>query len=166
MSRGTEQPGAPLVCPPQKVEPAWIDYNGHMNMAYYHVVFDRALDHVYDLLGVGADYTARGAGACFTLEVHVTYLAELVLNDPVRVEFQLLDQDDKRLHFFERMYHAERGDLAATSEQIALNVALPDRRAAPFPEPALDRIRALMSAHRTLPLPEQMGRTIGIRRRR
>ena len=46
----------PLPCPEQAVEPARIDYNGHMNMAYYHVAFDRAVDFAYDQLGLGAHY--------------------------------------------------------------------------------------------------------------
>jgi acyl-CoA thioester hydrolase len=47
---------APLVSPTQTVIEDWIDYNGHLNMAFYNVIFDRAVDHFYDLLGVGAKY--------------------------------------------------------------------------------------------------------------
>ena len=50
---------APHTCPDQRVEAAWIDYNGHLNMAFYHVMFDRAVDHVYDTLGIGASYVPR-----------------------------------------------------------------------------------------------------------
>jgi acyl-CoA thioester hydrolase len=156
---------APIVCPDQRVEPAWIDYNGHMNMAFYNVAFDRALDHVYDLLGIGADYVAEGGGSCFTVEVHVNYLQELLLDDPIRVEFQLLDRDAKRLHYFEHMYHAQQGYLAATSEQLALHVDMTSRRAAPFPADAAARIDALFEVHADLPRPELAGRTIGIRRK-
>ncbi len=46
----------PYLCAPRRVEPAWIDYNGHMNMAYYNLVFDQALDEVFDELGIGAAY--------------------------------------------------------------------------------------------------------------
>jgi acyl-CoA thioester hydrolase len=159
------EPGAAFVCPLQRVERAWIDYNGHMNMAYYHLVFDRALDHVYDELGIGRSYTESGAGSCFTLEVHATYLQELVEEDPVCVHFQLLDCDARRLHFFEHMYHAERGYLAATSEQIAMHVDMQTRRSAPFPADAMQRIDALMAQHASLPKPEQAGRVIGIRRK-
>ena len=106
-------------CPERRVESAWIDYNGHMNMAYYHVLFDQALDHVFDDLGVGAAYVASGAGSCFTAEVHVAYLDELSEADPVRVSYQLLDWDEKRLHLFAEMHHATAGYLAATSEQLA-----------------------------------------------
>jgi acyl-CoA thioester hydrolase len=165
MMQTLPEPGAAVVCPLQRVEPAWIDYNGHMNMAFYHLAFDRALDHVYDSLGIGASYTASGAGSCFTLEVHATYLQELMLDDPLVVHFQLLDRDAKRLHFFEHMYHAEQGYLAATSEQIAVHVDMKTRRAAGFPEDAMRRIDALWAEHATLPRPAQAGHVIGIRRK-
>ena len=81
---------APFVSSLMKVEPAWIDYNGHLNMAYYNVLFDRAVDEVFELLGCGADYVSKGFST-FTAEVHVRYLRELKEGDPVRVTFQLLD---------------------------------------------------------------------------
>lgn len=155
---------SPIVCPPQRVEPGWIDYNGHMNMAYYSLAFDRALDHVFDLLGIGADYTASGAGSVFALESHVHFLQELSLGDPLRIEFQLLDHDAKRLHFCERMYHAEQGYLAAVCEQLSLHVAMSTRRAAPLPAAAQSALAAMQQAHRDAVPPPQVGRVIGIRR--
>ena len=155
----------PINCPLQQVDPAWIDYNGHMNMAFYNLVFDRALDHVFDFLGIGIAYVRERGGSCFTAEIHVNYLSELVVNDPLQVTFQLLDCDEKRLHYFEHMRHAETGELAATSEQLALHVDMTDRRAAPFPDDVQPRIQALMDSHRGLETPEQAGQTIGIRRR-
>ncbi|MEQ8859996.1 MAG: thioesterase family protein [Pseudomonadales bacterium] len=165
MSEPTRDFDCPILCPAQCVEQAWIDYNGHMNMAFYNLLFDRALDHVYDLLGIGESYVRAGGGSCFTLEAHVNYLQELVLDDPVRVTFQLLDSDPKRLHFFEHMYHAEQGYLAATSEQLALHVDMASRRAGPFPDDVMQRVDRLMALHEPLPRPEQAGRAMGIRRR-
>jgi len=155
----------PIVCPNQQVESAWIDYNGHMNMAFYNLAFDRALDHVYDRLGIGAEYVRAGGGSCFTAEIHVNYLQELLLDDPIRVTFQLLDWDAKRLHFFEAMYHADEGYLAATSEQLALHVDMTSRRTAPFPGDVQARLAALMQDHAGLERPAQVGRVIGIKRR-
>jgi len=155
---------SPIVCPEQHVEPDWIDYNGHLNMAFYHVMFDRALDHVYDLLGIGADYVRDAGGSCFTLEVHVNYLSELVEGDPVRITLQLIDRDAKRLHFYEEMFHAGTNELAATSEQLALHVDMQTRRSAPFPDTILSRVDRLMSAHASLPMPERVGQRMGIRR--
>ena len=82
---------APFVSAPLRVEPAWIDYNGHLNMAYYNVLFDRAVDEVYELLGCGLAYLKEPRHSCFTAEVHVRYLRELHAGDAVRVTFQLLE---------------------------------------------------------------------------
>ncbi len=155
---------APIQCPRQAIEASWIDYNGHLNMAFYHVLFDRAVDHVYDRLGIGAAYVQAGGGSCFTLQVHVNYLSELVLEDPVEISWQLLDQDAKRLHFCETMRNAATGEVAATAEQLALHVDMSTRRSAPFPPAILADIEALMSAHAGLTAPDWVGRSIGIRR--
>ena len=103
-------------------------------------------------------------GSCFTREIHVNYLRELSAGDPIRVTFQLLDWDAKRLHFFEEMYHADQGYLAATSEQLALHVSMTSRSTGPFPEDIQARLGELMTAHRNLPTPAQVGRVMGIRR--
>jgi Predicted thioesterase len=100
---------APFVSSLMRVEPQWIDYNGHLNMAYYNVLFDRAVDEVYELLGVGAAYLKDHRHSTFTAEVHVRYVRELHENDPVRVTFQLLGYDSKRFHYFEQLFHATEG---------------------------------------------------------
>lgn len=156
---------APVQCPLRKVERAWVDLNGHMNMAYYHLLFDESLDSLFTALGIGWDYTQRGEGSSFTAEVHVCYLDELLEGDPVRVTYQLLDWDEKRIHVFGEMYHAEKGYLAATSEQMCVHVDMKTRRVSPFPAAQQSRIAALMEAHRALPRPPQVGRVIGIRRK-
>jgi acyl-CoA thioester hydrolase len=150
----------PLPCPEQAVEPAWIDYNGHMNMAYYHVAFDRAVDFAYDQLGLGAPYVERAQASLFTAEVHVCYLQELSLGERFTVSWQLLGFDQKRLHFFEHLHCGER--LIATSEQMALHVSMATRRTAPFPEDALARLAYVAKAHEALPQPLQQGRVLGI----
>lgn len=142
----------------------WIDYNGHMNTAYYLLIFDQSLDFVYDEIGIGAHYVKTRGGSCFAREVQVNYVQELVVGDPVRVTFQLLDWDEKRLHFIEEMYHHEEGYLAATSEQLALHVDMNERRTAPFPTEIQSLLGKLLDIHKELPTPEQVGSAIGIRR--
>jgi acyl-CoA thioester hydrolase len=156
---------APLECPIRKVEAPWVDLNGHMNMAYYHLLFDESLDAVFTDIGIGWEYTKQGQGSCFTAEVHVCYIDELKEAAPVRVTYQLLDWDAKRIHVFGHMYHAETGELAATSEQMCIHVDMATRRAAPFPENIQSRISALMDRQKTLPRPDQAGRIIGIKRK-
>jgi hypothetical protein len=87
---------------------------------------------------------------------------DVVIDDPLRVAYQLLDWDEKRMHFFATMHHARDGYLAATSEQMSLHVDMRSRKAAPFPPDVRQRIAALMAAHRDLPTPEQVGHVIGI----
>lgn len=155
----------PLECPVRKVEPAWVDLNGHMNMAYYHLLFDESLDVAFTDLGIGWEYTRQGQGSCFTAEVHVCYINELKQDAPVRVTYQLLDWDAKRIHIFGHMYHAETGELAATSEQMCIHVDMTTRRAAPFPEAIQTKISTLMKNHKALTRPDQAGRVIGIKRK-
>src|ERR1700674_4988104 len=104
---------APFVSSVMRVEPGWIDYNGHLNMAYYNVLFDRAVDEVYELLGLGLAYVEVSRHSTFTAEVHLRYLRELHAGDPVRVTVQLLGFDAKRLHFFEQLFHATDGWVSA-----------------------------------------------------
>jgi len=154
----------PIECPPIKVRKDWIDYNGHMNMAFYNVVFDKGVDHVFDGLGIGAAYMSATNSSCFTMEIHVTYAQEVVLEDPLRVTAQLVDADQKRLHLFLQMFHAEKGYLAATMEQMVLHVDLTERRAAPMPESVQSNVQLLREAHGKLAIPPQVGSVIGIRR--
>jgi acyl-CoA thioester hydrolase len=156
---------APFVSSVMWVEPAWIDYNGHLNMAYYNVLFDRAVDEVLELLGCGADYVKTRRKSCFTAEVHVRYLRELHADDPVRVTFQLINHDAKRLHFFEQLFHAADGWVSATSENMALHVDMAAGKTAAFPSDVAATLAKMKAAHAKLPLPEAAGRRIAMRGR-
>jgi len=153
---------APFVSSVMRVESGWIDYNGHLNMAYYNVLFDRAVDEVYELLGLGLDYLKTRRHSTFTAEVHVRYLRELYAGDPVQVTFQLLDFDSKRLHYFEELRHAEQGWLSATSENMALNVSMDAKKTAPFPANVIECLTRMKAAHATLPIPDGAGRRIAM----
>jgi acyl-CoA thioester hydrolase len=153
---------APFVSSMMRVEPAWIDYNGHLNMAYYNVLFDRAVDEAFELLGCGADYVKARSHSCFTAEAHVRYLRELYAGDPVRVTFQLLDYDAKRLHFFEQLFHAAEGWVSATSENMALHVDMGAGKTAAFPADIAAAFAKMQAAHAMLPLPEAAGRRIAM----
>jgi acyl-CoA thioester hydrolase len=153
---------APFVSSLMRVDAGWIDYNGHLNMAYYNVLFDRAVDEALTALGIGPDYVTRSSHSCFTAEVHVRYLRELHAGDPVRVTFQLLDYDVKRLHYFEQLFHAEQGFVSATSENMALHVDMAAKKTAAFPDAVAARLAAMKKAHAMLPVPEAAGRKIAM----
>ena len=155
----------PIEITGQTVLPEWIDYNGHMNVAFYVLAFDKALDRVFDMLDIGVDYVQRTGDSAFVLQNHVAYLAELKLGDPIRVTFQLLDWDAKKVHYFMQMFHADEGFLSATAEQIMMHVSLSSRRSSPFPPEAQAKLAALWEAHKSLPRPQGAGASIGIRRK-
>ncbi len=147
------------------VKDDWIDYNGHLNMAYYNVLFDTAVDKVFEQIGLGPEYVKIRNASFFTAEVHVCYLRELSAGMPVKVTLQLIDFDAKRAHFYQELHHAEEGWLSATSEQLSLHVDMEARKVAPWPEDILANLTALAAAHGPLPRPERAGRHIEIRKK-
>lgn len=156
---------APLTLHKETVRPEWIDYNGHMNLAYYVLVFDHATDEFLDFIGMDSNYRARTQCSMFTLEMHVNYEREVEESDAIRVRTQLLDYDPKRLHYFHSMYHADEEYLAATTELIVMHIDMAQRRSSSMPDEMLGRVAMVMNSHRDLPLPSQVGRVIGIRRK-
>lgn len=147
------------------VLPEWIDHNGHMNIGYYGVAFDRAVDVVFAELGLGPTHMERTGQSTFALESHTSYLRELLLGDPLRITWQLLDYDAKRFHFVMVMYHGRDGYAAAVSENMTIYVDLRSRRSTIMPDWLQDRFATILKAHSQVPRPEQVGRTIGIRRK-
>jgi len=154
---------APLVAPEAEIEAAWIDYNGHMNMAYYNVVFDRCADFAFETLGLTPDSVREQGLSFYVAEVHVCYLRELHRGDRVRASFHLIDFDEKRLHVFSELRHRD-GWLAATSEALYLHIDASGPKVAPIAGPMLDKIMAMHAAHAALPRPERAGRRIAINR--
>ncbi len=155
---------APFISSPMQIEPQWIDYNGHLNMAYYNVLFDRCGDEAYAQLGIGPDYAASRGLTTYIAQFHVSYLRELHQGDEVRIGFHLLDHDDRMFHFHQEIRHSD-GWLAATGEGLTLHVDMSGPKVAPFPPDIAARVAAMRAAHADLAVPESVGRTIGIRRR-
>ena len=145
------------------IPPEWIDYNGHMNVAYYVLAFDHATDALVDWLGMDRAYRERTQCSTFVLETHVNFQRELVAGDSLRITTQILGFDSKRIHYFHRMYHAEKGFLAATTELILIHVDIKERHSTPMPMEIMDRLNVIMTQHMQLARPSQSGRVIGVR---
>jgi acyl-CoA thioester hydrolase len=146
------------------VEPQWTDYNGHLNMAYYNVLFDRAADHGLSALGITLDYVKTRKLTIYTAEAHITYVRELHAGQKVYATFHIIDHDLKRLHVFQELYH-EDGWLAATSEIMSLHIDQSGPKVAPFPADILANIEAMAREHARLERPTRVGRSIGIKRK-
>ncbi|MEO0914094.1 MAG: thioesterase family protein [Pseudomonadota bacterium] len=165
-ARGHDGPyAAPLRAPARAVPEEWIDYNGHMNVAYYAIAFDQAVDHfIEEELGLGESYAATHRQGPYVLQSTICYLGELLEGDAFTVEAQLVDCDAKRVHLMMEMRNAA-GGRAATSEQLIMNVDLEARRGAPFPDWAQTRLARMLADHSALPRAAEMGQRIGIRRK-
>jgi acyl-CoA thioester hydrolase len=146
------------------VKPEWIDANGHMNVAYYVLAFDLAVDALWDVFGITAEYIKRSNGSTFAVESHVTYQQELVQGDPYIVTAQMLAYDDKRIHQFQRLYHAEKGILAATGEWMNLHVDLDKRRVSPWPESILAKLAEFSASQGEQAYPDEAGKQMNIRK--
>ena len=154
---------APLELHWERIRPEWIDYNGHMNVSYYVLVFDHATDQFLDFAGMGEAFRRDRQASSFTAEMHVNYLREVKEGDEVSVSTILLGYDEKRIHYFHQMRHAEEGYLAATNELLGLYVDMNLRRVASMPPEILDRLAALRESHAALPVPEQVGSVMGVK---
>ncbi|GAA6162825.1 thioesterase family protein [Pelagimonas sp. KU-00592-HH] len=152
---------APFLSDFMELEQDWIDYNGHLNMAYYSVLFDRGVDQIWERLGFGAGYREKRGFTTFSAEFHICYLREVHLGSRVRASFQLLDHDEKRFHFYQELIH-EDGWISATGEGLGLHIDMSGPKVAPMPEDIRQNMRALAKAHADLPVPDRVGRPMGI----
>lgn len=146
------------------VRPEWIDFNGHMNVAYYVLAFDLGIDALWIRFGITSEHIEKERSSTFAAASQVLYRQELLPDDPYVVTSQVLAFDEKRIHQFQRMYHAEKGYLAATAEWLSLHVDLRKRKVAPWPEKILQGIRQVATSQPDWGVPAEKGSVIGIRK--
>ena len=153
---------APFVSRPGPVRPEWIDHNGHLNLAYYIVLFDEATDALWAAIGLGEEYRARTGFGTFAVESHTLYLAELLEGDATTAHSLVLGVDRKRLHIAHELRRLDDGVAAARQELMYLTVDLTTRRSVPWPAETLVSLEAASSAHSLLARPEWIGRRIAM----
>ena len=117
----------------QKIIKDWIDYNNHMNVSYYLLIFDKfGADVLNDTFKMG-EYSAKTTGkSTMIVESNITYNQELKIDDIVDVNLVYFDHDKKRLQYKMEMIHKEKKFLASTIEVLALYVDLNTRKVAEF----------------------------------
>jgi acyl-CoA thioester hydrolase len=153
---------APFQVEGLKVLPAWIDSNGHFNIAYYLHCFDLAFDRVFERFGFEHGMIAKQQASTFAAEMHLSFKRELFEGAPLRITSQLVDFDAKRCHFIQAMYHAEEGYLAATVEWLLLYIDMTQRKVTAMPASLQAHLARVLEAHRAVPLPGPVGRGISI----
>jgi acyl-CoA thioester hydrolase len=143
-----------------EVQPEWIDANGHMNLAYYVVLFDYATDMLFETIGIGRRYKDATNHGTFVVETHNLYERELLAGERVRVATQILGADSKRLHLAHEMFSLSGGERAATQELMYLHIDLSARRVVPWLPEVHEQVAAAATAHARLPGPDWAGRRI------
>jgi acyl-CoA thioester hydrolase len=126
------------------------------------LAFDLAVDELWDRFGITEDHIREMNSSTFAVESHVIYRREMTLDDPYLVTAQILAFDEKRIHQFQRMYHAEDHYLAATAEWMNLHVDLNTRRVAPWPAEILADIRKVAESQGSWEWPGDAGRQMRI----
>jgi acyl-CoA thioesterase FadM len=134
------------------IRPDWVDYNGHMNEAYYVLIFGDATDAFYDHVGLDGRFRAEHNVSVYTVESHIRYLAEGHEGDQLAVETRLLDFDAKRLRLHHSMQRASDGRCLAVIEIMALHVDKRGTAATAFHREPLARIEAVAREQASLPL--------------
>ena len=119
----------------QKILKNWIDYNGHMNVTYYLLIFDKfGADNLNNIFKMG-EYSAKTTGmSTMMVESNITYNQELKLDDEVDINLLYFDHDKKRLQYKFEMIHRKKEYLASTFETLALYVNLNTRKVQEFEE--------------------------------
>ena len=117
----------------QKIIKDWIDYNDHMNVSYYLLIFDKfGADILNNLFKMG-EHSAKTTGkSTMIVESNITYNQELKVNDEVDVNLVYFDHDKKRLLYKMEMINKEKKFLASTIEVLALYVDLKNRKVSEF----------------------------------
>tara|TARA_Y100000741_G_scaffold129261_1_gene97366 strand:+ start:319 stop:786 length:468 start_codon:yes stop_codon:yes gene_type:complete len=115
-----------------KIIKDWTDYNEHMNMAYYVLIFDKAWEIILERFKMGEHSAKTTKKSTMVVETHTTYNNEVKQGDDVEIVLTHFDHDKKRLHFKMEMYEKSKKTLSATIEMLSLYIDLKQRKVAEF----------------------------------
>ncbi len=145
------------------MQPAWVDYNGHMSESCYLLAFGDNADAFFRYIGIDEHYRAAGH-SLYTVETHLRHLREAGEAAPLSMTLRVLDHDDKRVHVFHEMFLGDSEELLATAEQMLVHVDSRAGRSAPMPPDIALHLEAIHRAHAALAVPAAVGKPMRIRR--
>jgi len=116
----------------QIIKKEWTDYNNHMNMAYYVLVFDQIWEKILGKFKMGEQSAKTTNMSTMVVETHTTYNNEVKEGDEVEINLTFFDHDKKRLHFKMEMIEKSSKKLSATLEMLSLYIDLNKRKVAEF----------------------------------
>ena len=125
------------------VQKEWIDYNNHMQDAYYGLAFSYAVDHFQDAVGFDENYRSRTGCTIFVVEDHKFYLNEVKLESELVIRTTLLDADKKKFILQSQMFVNDKN--VATSEMLQAHVkTVPKSKITEMPQFIYDRFTDLL----------------------
>ena len=116
----------------KKIIKDWTDYNGHMNLSYYILVFDMGAEVILSKFKMGEHSAKTSKKSTMVVETHTTYKQEVKEGDEVDVFISYFDHDNKRIHYKLEMYDKAKNTLSATTEVLSLYIDLNIRKVAEF----------------------------------
>ena len=136
------------------IEPEWIDYNGHLNMAAYLVVFDRAMDRLIERVGLSAE--AGTVPTLFAASAKIDYLHEIGALETVECVTAIAGLDAKRVHTWQELRVS--GERRARCENLHVHVDRTGPRVAPFAEDVREALHGMIE-----PAPDWLGLSVAHR---
>ena len=155
----------PVESPIEDVLEEWIDYNGHMNVAYYTLAFDRAIDFfLEETLGIGPAYVRHANQGPYSLQANYHYLQELKKGDRFRSKVLIIGADKKKIHMVLEMINASNAEKVAICETLLINVDLTLRKSTEYPDWVQDKIQEYKNSCKGFALPREVGKTITLKK--
>ena len=143
----------------------WIDYNGHMNVAYYTLAFDKALDFFFeDVLDIGPSFVKEHKEGPFALKASYNYFSELLEGEKFFVDISILEFDPKRVHLFGEMRKDRSLELSAVFETVLMNMDLNARRVKPYPDRVLELFKLFKLSLTRDKIPMEIGKKITLKK--
>ena len=116
----------------QIIKKEWTDYNNHLNMAYYVLIFDLAWEVMLKKFNMGEQSAKTSGMSTMVVETNTTYDSEIKEGDEIEILLTFFDHDKKRLHFRMEMFEKKTNKLSSTIEMLSLHVDLNKRKVAEF----------------------------------
>ena len=121
-----------LLLTKKKIINEWTDYNNHMNLSFYIMLFDMGAEQILSKFQMGEQSAKSTKKSTMVVETHTTYNNEVKENDDVEVHLSYFDHDKKRIQYKLEMYEKSKNILSSTTEVLALYIDLNIRKVAEF----------------------------------
>jgi len=121
-----------LLLTTKKIINEWTDYNNHMNLSYYILLFDMGAEQILSKFLMGEHSAKTTKKSTIVVETHTTYNNEVKEGEEVEINLSYFDHDKKRLHYKLEMYEKNKKTLSATTEVLALYIDLNLRKVSEF----------------------------------